>query len=227
VEILTEIYNDATGAHVIATYTIQIFPFLPPHSDAPKAVFSTYTNKIGAAWLSGVNYVVGDVVTDSNATYSCAAANSNHEPPNTQYWTQLTGSVNAFQGDPPRLTIQVDNLFPGSNTWLVIYPNNPVTNPTQAGAVPIPNTNLTDTRAAPITTMWSRTIIVELGPAMVACGVNNSVTTPQEYTIAVVQKLPVAYTDNACVKSTNNIASSSFTMTFGFKVQSQIGRSGP
>ena len=57
-------------------------------SSAPISGAMIYTGN----WSNSTNYVIGDVVRDSDLAYICISNNSNQEPPNTLYWL-LAGTV--------------------------------------------------------------------------------------------------------------------------------------
>jgi hypothetical protein len=178
---------------VIATQYIQLYPYTPTQQNPPTATFSNTLTQSGPLLTFTPNVSTAPV------------------------------PVNAYQGDPPRITVQLSNLYPGSTTWLVIYPNDPVSNPTQTGSVTIPNTTMTDTAD---NGLWSRTVTFDLGSALVACGINQSATGPQEYTVEAVQKLPDFYTNivDPCAQSENGISSVTFSINLNFGIATQLGR---
>jgi hypothetical protein len=192
VEIINEVYNDTNGAHIIATYSIRIYPFLPTQNNPPTATYSNVLNPGGPV----LNFIP-NVSTGS--------------PP-----------VNVYVGNPPRITTQMNNLYPGSTSWLIIYPNDPVSNPTAAGSVTLANSMMTDTVD---NGTWSRTFTFDLASALIACGINQSATGAQEYTVEAIQQLPAAYDNIAgCEQSENVLSSITFSINLNFPINTQLGK---
>ena len=157
VETLLEVYNDANGPHTIATASIQILPNLPTQNNPPTGNYSNVLNPSGPA----LNFIPGV---------------SKGSPP-----------VNAYQGNPPRITVQIKNLYPGSTSFLSIYPGDPVSNLTRTGAVTVANSTLTD----PVDNgFWSRSYTFDLGTALVTCGMNQSTAGPQTYSVDAIEQCP-------------------------------------
>jgi hypothetical protein len=125
-----------------------------------------------------------------------------------------------FQGDPPRFTVQLNDLYPNSATSVIIYPGTPVSNPTATGSVPIAITTVTtpnsglDSTVAPIT-------------FEVQSYINTSVTTAQTYTIAAIQTLPSSYALNSTSTTVpvnpTVLNTLTFTTSSGFNVNGTVG----
>jgi hypothetical protein len=119
-----------------------------------------------------------------------------------------------FQGDPPRFTVQLNDLYPNGATSVIIYPGTPASNPSATGSAPItitaaatPNSGLYTT-APPIT-------------FEVASYISTSSTAPLTYTIAAVQTLPSAYATSSSNPTVLNTLT--FTTTSGFSVNGTVG----
>jgi hypothetical protein len=135
-----------------------------------------------------------------------------------------TGSppVNVYVGNPPRITTQIDNLYPGSTNWLIIYPNDPMSNPTRTGSVTLANSAMTD---AVDNGLWSRTFTFDLASALIAGGINQSATGAQEYTVEAIEQLPAAYNNIVgCKQSQNVISSITFSVNLNFPIATQLGK---
>lgn len=49
--------------------------------------------RAGVNWSGATAYVLGDVAIDGGLSYLCVAAHTNHEPPNSTYWSAMGGSL--------------------------------------------------------------------------------------------------------------------------------------
>jgi hypothetical protein len=127
------------------------------------------------------------------------------------------------KGNPPRITAQLSNLYPGSTTWLIIYPKDPVSNPTRNLAVTLANSTVSDTSN---NGLWSRTVTFDLGSALVACGINQSSAVPQVYTVEAIEKLPDVYNNikTTCAQSQDPISSITFSVNLNFGINTQLGK---
>jgi hypothetical protein len=190
-ETLQLVYNDSNGAHVIASQVIQLYPYSPTQQNPPT-----------------VNYF--NALSPSGPLLTYIPNVSPGNPP-----------VNVYQGDPPRITAQISNLYPGSTSWLIIYPNDPVSNSTRTGAVTLANSTMTDTTD---NGLWSRTFTFDLASALIACGIDQSATGAQTYTVEAIEKLPAVYNNVACAQSQNAISSITFSVDLNFKVDTQLGK---
>ena len=122
----------------------------------------------------------------------------------------------------PRITAQINNLYPGSTSWLSIYPYDPVSNPTRTGAVTLTNSTMTDTVD---NGLWNRTFTFDLGSALIACGINQSATGPQAYTVEAIEQLPAAYNNVVgCGQNQNTISSITFSVNLNFGIKTQLGK---
>jgi hypothetical protein len=137
--------------------------------------------------------------------------------------SNLPVPVNVYQGSNlPRITAQITHLYPGSTTWLSIYLGNPVSNPTRTGAVTLVNSTTTDSID---NGLWSRTFTFDLGTALVQCGINQSATGAQTYTVEAIQQLPAAYNNIAgCVSNQNVVSSITFSVDLKFGINTQLGK---
>jgi hypothetical protein len=184
---------------VIATQYIQLYPNTPTEGNPPTA---TYSNTLSPS---------GPLLTFTPNV-------SNPPVP-----------VNVYQGNNlPRITAQITNLYPGSTSWLSIYPGDPLSNPTRTGAVPIVNSTMTDTVD---NGFWERTLAnahaftFDLGTALVACGINQAALGAQTYTVEAIQKLPAAYDHTAgCVSNQNVVSSITFSVDLKFGINTQLGK---
>jgi hypothetical protein len=178
---------------VIATQYIQLYPYTPTQANPPTATYSNTLSPNGPL-----------------LTFTPNVSN----PP---------APVNVYQGNNlPRITAQITNLYPGSTSWLSIYPFDPVSNPTRTGAVTLAGSTMTDTVD---NGLWIRTFIFDLGSALVACGINQSATGAQTYTVEAIQKLPAAYTNIAgCVSNQNVVSSITFSVDLKFGINTQLGK---
>jgi hypothetical protein len=61
-----------------------------------------------AAWNSGTDYVVADLVVVAGINYYCVLAHTNHTPPNATYWHALTGAI--YEIPTPYLNADLDRL---------------------------------------------------------------------------------------------------------------------
>jgi hypothetical protein len=185
-EILTLVYTLGNGTTtVLDTKTIYLYP-----------------------WNYNSSQTISPTVLFTNAVTSVQAV-SNPSPYAVPSPTPLV-----FQGDPPRFTVLMNDLYPNGSTSVIIYPGTPSSNPTATGsatisitAVATPNTGL-DTTATPIT-------------FEVQSYINTSVTAAQTYTIAAIQTLPSSY-----VASTTNptiLNTLTFTTSSGFNVNGTVG----
>jgi hypothetical protein len=131
-------------------------------------------------------------------------------------------AVNNYAGNPPRVTAQISNLYPGSTSWLIIYPGDPASNPTRAGSVTLANSSMTDTAD---NGLWSRTFTFDLASALIADGINQSATGPQEYTVEAIEQLPNAYNNVVgCDPNQNVVSSITFSVDLKFPVTTQLGK---
>jgi hypothetical protein len=176
---------------VIATQYIQLYPYTPTQGNPPTGTYSNVLNPSGPV----LNFISG-VSTGS--------------PP-----------ANVYLGNPPRITAQINNLYPGSKSWLSIYPTDPISNPTRTGAVTLANSTMTDTVD---NGLWNRAFTFDLGTALVQCGINQSATGAQTYTVEAVEQLPAAYTANACGSNQNTISSITFSVNLNFGIKTQLGK---
>jgi hypothetical protein len=132
--------------------------------------------------------------------------------------------VNVYEGNNlPRITAQITNLYPGSTSWLSIYPGDPVLlNPARTGAQTLVNS----TMIGPVNNgLWSRTFTFDLGSALVQCGINQAAIGPQPYTVEAIQKLPAAYKNIAgCVSNQNVVSSITFSVDLKFGINTQLGK---
>ena len=130
----------------------------------------------------------------------------------------------SLYGDPPRVTVQMNNLYPGATRSVIIYSGLPVSSntiPTGSTAIPVPSPTPNPNLAT--SGLWTNTPLgnvpafnFELVPPVVP-----SSSAAQTYTIAAYQSLPSTYP----VSSTNPVILNTltFTITPGFKVQAAVG----
>jgi hypothetical protein len=106
---------------------------------------------------------------------------------------------------------------------LIIYPKDPVSNPTRNLAVTLANSTVSDTSN---NGLWSRTVTFDLGSALVACGFNQSSTVPQVYTVEAIEKLPDVYNNinTTCAQSQDPISSITFSVNLNFGINTQLGK---
>jgi hypothetical protein len=176
---------------VLATQSIQLFPNTPTQGNPPTGTYSNVLNPTGPVLSYIPNVSTGD-------------------PP-----------VNSYQGNPPRISVQITNLYPGSTSSLIIYPSTPLLNSTRTGEVTIANSSLTDTAN---NGLWSRTFTFDLGTALVQCGINTSTPGAQNYTVESVEQLPAGYSTNKCVSTQNAISSITFSVNLQVGVSTQLGK---
>ena len=191
-EIIQLVYTDSDGEFVIAQAVIYLFPYIPTQTNPPTVAFSN------------------------------TLANSAPLLTFTPNVSQGAVPVNTFQGDPPHITAQLNSLYPGATSWLIIYPNTPATNPARSGAVTLANSTLTD---AQNNGLWNRSFTFGLWPALTSCpGFNQTATGLQTYTVEAIEKLPAIYGNNACGQSVAQqvISSVTFSVDLSFQVNTQL-----
>jgi hypothetical protein len=126
-----------------------------------------------------------------------------------------------MHGDPPRVTVQMKNLYPAGTSSVIIYSGTPVSNPTCTGYRVIANTAAT----APTGGLWTNrpAVTFELAPTYVSTTAN----TPQTYTIAALQQLPAGYGNNSSTTTPINnpavLNTVTFTFASGFSVNGTVG----
>jgi len=119
-----------------------------------------------------------------------------------------------FQGDAPRFTVQMNDLYPNSTSSVIIYPGTPISNPTASGYATITITTATTPNNGLYTT--ATPITFEVAPY-----ITTSTTTAQTYTIAAIQTLPSAYPTSATNPTVLNTLT--FASTSGFNVNGTVG----
>ena len=72
--------------------------------------------------------------------------------------------------------------------------------------------------------LWKRTFTFDLGSALAACGINQSATGAQTYTVEAIQQLPAAYNNNVCVSTKNVVSSITFSVDLKFCINTQLGK---
>jgi hypothetical protein len=153
--------------------------------------------------------------------YPFSPAEASSSPPQATISNALTNAVltpnvvTAFQGDPPRITVKMNNLYPTGTSWVVIYPGTPTSNSLAAGSVSIPNSSA----IAPNNGLWTNRLPVTFDLA------NSTLinTTPSNiahsYTIEAVQELPLAQYPNATPQI---LSFTSFSLKLSFNINGQI-----
>lgn len=153
-------------------------------------------------------------------------------PPNAAFTNALTNSAFPYAtpnpspsptltGDPPRVTVSLGNLYPSGTTSVIIYSGTPVSNPNATGYIVIPTTTATTPTG---TTTNANGTILAIDPSVtfeLAPYINSSVTTAQNYTIAVLQTLPSAYATSSSNPSI--LSPIPFTFTSAFSVNGTVG----
>jgi hypothetical protein len=139
-----------------------------------------------------------------------ASAGSNPSP----YVSPYPSPTPVFQGDAPRLTVQMNNLYPNGTSSVIIYagtPSNPGT------ATPITVTVTTTPNGAMYTS--APPITFELAPYITAS------TTAQTYTIVAVQQLPAGYPVSTTPPLLNPaiLSTVTFSTTSGLSVNGTVG----
>jgi len=160
------------------------------------------------------------------ATFYNALTNSQASGNASPYATPFPAASPVFQGDPPRFTIQFNNLYPAGTTSVIIYPGTPV-NPTGTAYV-IPITQKTTpaaTATTPVGGLYagaSPITFETLGPLT---KITASTATPPTYTIAAVQTLPSGYALSTTAPTLNPaiLNTLTFTTTSGFNVNGTVG----
>jgi hypothetical protein len=125
-----------------------------------------------------------------------------------------------LHGDPPRVTVQMNNLYPAGTSWVIIYSGTPISNPTATGYAVIANTTAT----APAGGLWTNrpAVTFELASPTPPNYVSTTATTPQTYTLAAVQQLPSsAYAIGGLNPAILN--SVTFTFAAGYSVNGTVG----
>ena len=118
-------------------------------------------------------------------------------------------------GIPPQITATISNIYPGATISMNICS---VSNPTNTAAIPVPVVN------GNTTGLWIQQVTFDLGAALAACGINQSATAPQTYTVNVTETLPAKYTDVSCANNANIIASSTFSVNLNLGIATQLGK---
>jgi hypothetical protein len=73
--------------------------------------------------------------------------------------------------------------------------------------------------------LWKRTFTFDLGSALAACGINQSATGAQTYTVETIEQLPAAYTTNVgCGQNQNVISSITFSVNLSVGIKTQLGK---
>jgi hypothetical protein len=134
-----------------------------------------------------------------------------------------SGTPFAFQGDPPRFTVKMTNLYPNGTTSVIIFPGTPVSNPTASGSATIAITRATTpttpttgglyTPAAPIPITFETLATLQT--------ITASATTPPTYTIAAMQTLPSIYATSTTNPAVVNILT--FTLATPFNLNGTVG----
>jgi hypothetical protein len=167
-------------------------------------------------WNYNSSQTVAPSALFSNAvTGASDQAASNPSP----YASPFPSPSPVFQGDPPRFTVAMNNLYPAGTTSVIIYPGTPVSNPTASGQQTVAIT----TTGAPNSGLWTTApkISFEVAPY-----INTSATTAQTYTIAAVQTLPspgYAVSTTAPTLNPAILQTLTFTTTSGFNVNGTVG----
>jgi hypothetical protein len=156
---------------------------------------------------------------NSSQTYSPTAlftnAITNVQTASNPYpYPTPTPAALVFQGDPPRFTVQMNDLYPNGVTSVIIYPGTPASNPTATGFATIAVTSATTPNSGLYTNASPATFEVQ-------SYINTSVTTAQTYTIAAIQTLPSVYAASTTNPSILNTLT--FTTTSGFNVNGTVG----
>ena len=120
--------------------------------------------------------------------------NPSSSPPQATISNALTNAVltpnvvTAFQGDPPRITVKMNNLYPTGTSWVVIYPGTPASNPSATASVTVPDSSAT----APNNGLWIARPNVTFDLANSGLITTTPSSTAKSYTIKAVQQLPVS-----------------------------------
>ena len=170
-------------------------------------------------------YTMGDGTTYIIASqviylYPFAPAEST-SPPTAMISNALTNAalppnvVTAFQGDPPRITVKMNNLYPTGTSWVVIYPGTPTSNSSATGSVSILNSTATApnnglwTNRPPVTFDLANSTLINTAPS----------NTAHSYTIEAVQELPLSQYPNATPEI---LSSTSVSLKFSFNINGQM-----
>ena len=123
--------------------------------------------------------------------------------------------VTAFQGDPPRITVKMNNLYPTGTSWVVIYPGTPTSNSSATGSVSILNSTATApnnglwTNRPPVTFDLANSTLINTAPS----------NTAHSYTIEAVQELPLSQYPNATPEI---LSSTSVSLKLSFNINGQM-----
>jgi hypothetical protein len=122
-----------------------------------------------------------------------------------------------FQGDPPRFTVQMNNLYPNGASSVTIYPGTPLSNPTATGGAAIAITAAT----TPAGGLYTSAPAITFETLAVLKTITASTMTPPTYTIAAMQTLP----SNYATSTTNPVVLNSltFSLTSPFGVNGTVG----
>jgi hypothetical protein len=162
-------------------------------------------------WNYNSSQTVTPSVLFSNAvTGASDQAASNPSP----YASPFPSPSPVFQGDSPRFTVAMNNLYPAGATSVIIYSGTPASNPTASGQQTVAITST----ATPNSGLWTTApkISFEVAPY-----INTSATTAQTYTIAAIQTLPGGYATSSTNPAVLNTLT--FTTTSGFNVNGTVG----
>jgi hypothetical protein len=113
-----------------------------------------------------------------------------------------TSLAKSYQGDTPRVKVEIDNSYPGSTSWLAFY-SGTVPSSVPTSITPIPNSSYFNSTKD---TNPPRFVYVDVG---------NLIQNPGQYSIEVIQTT-TAYPPE-------NLAAAQFTINPSFQITSEVG----